>query len=71
MKSEITETMESEYPILKINKTKNLVVLFLAPKKGIIVNSKDVDYKIGEFHEEWAEKEFFTEYYGTVKLSNK
>jgi len=70
MKSELTETVENEYPILKINETKTIIVMFLAPKKGVIVYSEKEGYQIGGVDHKWDETVSFTEYKGTVKLSN-
>ena len=69
MKSTIREVEEDEYPKLKINEYKTIIVLFTRNQKGIVVNSLHEDHVIGSTHQKWAENEF-TNYNGTVTLEN-
>lgn len=65
------EALDETYPILKIDSRGNLVILFLAPKKGIIVGGADDMYRrFGEYRKNWHEDNFkiFT---GSVEISNE
>tara|TARA_R110000744_G_scaffold279130_1_gene391350 strand:+ start:413 stop:622 length:210 start_codon:yes stop_codon:yes gene_type:complete len=69
MKSTTRESEEDEYPRLKINAAKNIIVLFTDHEGGFIVNSLDDNYPLGNICREWHELTF-TDYNGTVTLEN-
>lgn len=51
----VEKDTKSEFPVLMEIRNGNVVVLFIAPKKGTVVSSvNEPIYKIGEYSETWA-----------------
>lgn len=64
---------KSEFPVLMELRNGNVVVLFIAPKKGTVVSTKVATYKIGEYSETWApynDKLTWKPFNGKVVLEN-
>lgn len=63
--------IECSYPVLKILKNSGgVIVMFIAPNKGIAVWSDNLKInEIGRYQEDWLENRFDV-YNGSVTLSN-
>jgi hypothetical protein len=73
MKSEILKSkIKQELPFPKLMQGTNsgIVVFFSQEKKGQVLNGSNSAKSIGDYHEEFN-MEFFTDFDGTIKLSNK
>ena len=66
------EGTTNNYPCLKeaTNRRGEIVVLFSEPEKGTIIWSDRQNQPVGEFSEDWAEKDCFLPFNGTIELSN-
>jgi hypothetical protein len=69
MKSTRIEAEENEYPKLKINKERTIIVLFTWNNRGFVVESLNEVYNLGDESRNWAEVDFTT-YNGTLTLEN-
>ena len=73
MKSQIVK-LESkkdlDFPKLMIGSASRVIVLFHESGKGQIVNGKSYSYGLGNYNIEWH-MDSFTDYNGTINLSNK
>lgn len=70
----VEKETKSEFPVLMELHKGNVVVLFIAPKKGTVVSSVNESvYKIGEYSETWAaynDKLIWKPFNGKVVLEN-
>lgn len=57
------------YPYLGILESAKLIVLFIAPNEGIIVNQGDSHSHMGFYSNCWIESKY-TPFVGTIELSN-
>ena len=66
------EGATNSYPCLKVatNVKGKIVVLFSEPSTGTIIWSDRENQPVGEFSEDWAEKDCFLPFNGTIELSN-
>lgn len=68
MKSSLTNVVKG-YPYLGEHVSNNFIVLFYAPKQGVVVWSHTPLKNVGNYSQEWSE-EVFDKTTKEVKLSN-
>jgi len=61
--------VQSQYPCLKQYCYKGRVVLFVAPRTGIVVQRGDGSYNVGDFSQKWAEEEYLP-FHGSVTFES-
>ena len=72
MKVEVNETpveQKSKYPWIGKYKDGSFIMLFTEPEYGVVLQSVDKDWKVGERSDDMDES-FFTPFTGSITLSN-
>lgn len=69
MKTKVKNWEAREYPCLKLSREDGIIVLFSAPKTGMVVCNNG-NYQTGYYSTSWAENDLFILFAGTLELSN-